>query len=228
MPLAVFASVAFSALGPRAWRDPSRCPYRPVDASPHWTCWGGQQGSGLLTRQNGGSPKGPRGELSPRALHVEKRIYSSRFVLPDPRKASFGARLRYLRRRLGLTIEEFSKTTGLSHNAISRIERDAHRVLEPWILGRIIPQLQGRLGEVFPETKGDPYDFLYPRDTFGGWIKNFRARRGLLQNEVAKAMGVSIETIRRYQENECRPSKRNLARLKAVFGLDGELDRYFK
>lgn len=40
MSLAVFASVAFSTLGPRAWRDPSRCPYCPVDALPHWTCWG--------------------------------------------------------------------------------------------------------------------------------------------------------------------------------------------
>ena len=175
-----------------------------------------------------GSSKGPSGEQIPRSLRVEKRVYSSRFLLPDPTKASFGARLRYLRRRLGLTIEEFSKTTGLSHGAISRVERDAHRVLEPWILGRIIPQLQGRLGEVFPETKGDPYDFLYPRDTFGGWMKNFRARRGMLQNELAKTMGVSTETIRRYQDNECMPSKRNLSKLKAVFGLNGELDRYFK
>lgn len=99
---------------------------------------------------------GPGGEEIPRSLKVEKRVYSNRFLLPDPTKASFGARLRYLRRRLGLTIEEFRKTTGLSHDAISRIERDAHRVLEPWILGRIIPQVQGRLGKVFPETKGDP------------------------------------------------------------------------
>ncbi len=175
-----------------------------------------------------GSSKGPGGEHFTRSLNVKKQIYSSRFVLPDPTKVSFGARLRYLRRRLGLTIEEFSKITDLSHGAISRVERDAHRVLEPWILGRIIPQLQGRLVEVFPETKGDPYDFLYPRDTFGGWMKNFRARRGLLQNEVAKAMGVSTETIRRYQDNECKPSKRNLSKFRAVFGLDGELDRYFK
>lgn len=63
-------------------------------------------------RQDLGSPKGPSGEQIPRALQVKKRIYSSRFLLPDPTKASFGARLRYLRRRLGLTIEQFSKTTG--------------------------------------------------------------------------------------------------------------------
>jgi hypothetical protein len=40
MPFAALASVAFSTLGPRAWRDPSRCPYCPSDAPPHWTCWG--------------------------------------------------------------------------------------------------------------------------------------------------------------------------------------------
>ncbi|MBI5631230.1 MAG: helix-turn-helix transcriptional regulator [Elusimicrobia bacterium] len=59
-------------------------------------------------------------------------------------------------------------------------------------------------------------------------MKNFRARHGLLQNEVAKAIGVSTETIRRYQDNECKPGKRNLPKLRAFLGLSGELDRYFK
>lgn len=40
MSRAAFSSVAFSTLGPRAWRDPSRCPYCPINAPPHWTCWG--------------------------------------------------------------------------------------------------------------------------------------------------------------------------------------------
>lgn len=40
MSLALFASLAFSTLRPRAWREPSRCPYCPVDAPPHWTGWG--------------------------------------------------------------------------------------------------------------------------------------------------------------------------------------------
>lgn len=40
MALSVFASLAFSTLGPRAWRGPSRCPYCPADAPPHWTGWG--------------------------------------------------------------------------------------------------------------------------------------------------------------------------------------------
>lgn len=40
MPLALFASLAFSTLGPRAWRDPSRCPYCPAATPPHWTRWG--------------------------------------------------------------------------------------------------------------------------------------------------------------------------------------------
>ena len=75
----------------------------------------------LPDRYKVGSSKGPSGEHSTRSLQVKKRVYSGRFLLPDPTKASFGARLRYLRRRLGLTIEEFSKTTGLSHGAISRI-----------------------------------------------------------------------------------------------------------
>lgn len=171
---------------------------------------------------------GPSGEHPPHRLLLKRSIFSQRFLLPDPTKASFGTRLRYLRRRLGLTIAEFSKTTGLSHGAISRVERDAHRVLDPWILGRIIPPLGARLKEVFPETKGDPYDFLYPRDSFGGWLKNLRARRGLLQKDLALAAGVSAETIRRYEANISRPTRRHVTGLKAAFGLGGELDRYLR
>lgn len=38
--LSTFASVAFSALRPRSWREPSRCPYCPIDAPKHWIGWG--------------------------------------------------------------------------------------------------------------------------------------------------------------------------------------------
>lgn len=40
MSLAAFASVAFSTLRPRVWREPSRCPYCPADAPGHWIGWG--------------------------------------------------------------------------------------------------------------------------------------------------------------------------------------------
>lgn len=59
-------------------------------------------------------------------------------------------------------------------------------------------------------------------------MKSFRARRGLPQNEVARAMEVSTESRRRYPDNECKPSKRDLPKLRYVFGLDGEINRYFK
>lgn len=60
--------------------------------------------------------------------------------------------------------------TRLGHNTIAKIERDETRKVQPWILGRILPALAGRFKEAFPETGGDPYDFLIPPTTFGGWL----------------------------------------------------------
>ena len=40
MSLAIFADAALSTLRPRVWRKPSRCPYCPADAPPHWIRWG--------------------------------------------------------------------------------------------------------------------------------------------------------------------------------------------
>ena len=105
--------------------------------------------------------------------------------LPDLGTATLGARLRYLRRRLGITRTLFATGTGVSRGAIGRLEQDKARTLNPWVLGRILPFLASRYKEVFPETQGDPYDFLVPPTTFGAWLRNQRMRRGLQQRDLA-------------------------------------------
>jgi len=146
--------------------------------------------------------------------------------LPDLGTATLGARLRYLRRRLGITRTLFATSTGVSRGAIGRLEQDKARTLNPWVLGRILPFLASKYKEVFPETQGDPYDFLVPPTTLGGWLRNQRMRRGLQQQDLAKLLGVNRESIRRYEANETKPAPAVRDRLRKVFKLNGELERF--
>lgn len=118
--------------------------------------------------------------------------------------------------------------TRLGHNTIAKLERNEMRSVQPWILGRILPFVAKRFKEAFPEAGGDAYDYIIPPKTFGDWMRNFRARRGLQQIEMAKALRVNKFSVNRYEANQSRPNKEILARLRRRFGLNGELDRFFR
>ena len=133
-----------------------------------------------------------------------------------------------MRKRLHMTIEDLSRKSRLSHNAIARLERDATRKMCPWVLGRILPFLTSRFKETFPEAKGDAYDFLIPPVSFGAWLQNFRLRRGLQLQKLAKMLGVNPFTIIRYERNQTTPNQAVRLRLKKHFGLNGELDHFFE
>jgi transcriptional regulator with XRE-family HTH domain len=132
-----------------------------------------------------------------------------------------------MRKRLHMTIEDLSRKSRLSHNAIARLERDETRETHSWVLGRILPFLASRFKETFPEATGDAYDFLIPPASFGAWLQNFRLRRGLQLQELAKLLGVCRYTIIRYERNLTKPDEAARLRLNKRFGLDSELDRYF-
>lgn len=135
--------------------------------------------------------------------------------------------MRFMRRRLGLRIEDLSAKSGLSHNAISRLERNATRKVHPWVLGRVLPYLAAQFKETFPEAGGDPYDFLIPPTTFGGWLKNFRMRRGLKLNTLARALKVRPFTVIRYEADATKPALAVRQNLRRVYRLNGEIDRFF-
>ncbi len=132
-----------------------------------------------------------------------------------------------MRRRLGLRIEDLSAKSGLSHNAISRLERDTTKRVHPWVLGRILPYLASRFNETFPEAGGDPYDFLIPPSTFGAWLKNFRMRRGLKLKDLARELKVRPFTVIRYEADLAKPSREVRENLRRKYALNGEFDRFF-
>ena len=170
---------------------------------------------------------GPRRCVAGNEFGLKRRLKPNYFLLPDPTKATLGQRLRYMRKRLHLTIEDLSRKSRLSHNAIARLERDETRKAHPWVLGRILPFLASRFKETFPEAKGDAYNFLIPPVSFGAWLQNLRLRRGLQLQQLAKLLGVHPYTLIRYERNQTKPDQAVRLRLKERFELNGELDRYF-
>ena len=51
-------------------------------------------------------------------------------------------------------------------------------------------------------------------------------RRGLQQRDLARLLGVNRESIRRYEANETKPIAEVRNRLRKVFKLNGELERF--
>jgi transcriptional regulator with XRE-family HTH domain len=123
-----------------------------------------------------------------------------------------------MRKRLGPTLEALGRKSGLDHKSISRLEHDNSRV-QLWVLGLILPHLAAQFKNAFPETNGNPYDFIVPPATFGSWLKNQRLRRGLKLNELAQQLGVRPFTLIRYEADHSRPETAVRERLKRLLEL---------
>ena len=135
----------------------------------------------------------------------------------DPTNATLGARLRYLRRRAKVTIAQLATRSKVSHNAISRLERTPDRRVNPAILERILQVLGLNFQGISPGV-GDCYDLLIPPKTLGSWIKNARLKKGIQQKALAKRLGVSRETVRRWERDLVRPGNNVQAHLNKVLG----------
>ena len=53
--------------------------------------------------------------------------------------------------------------THLGHNTIAKLERDEIKVVQPWVLSRILPVLAKRSKEAFPDVQEDIYSYLLQR-----------------------------------------------------------------
>ena len=123
-----------------------------------------------------------------------------------------------------MTPAKLSESAGISPNALLRLERDeAGR--NDWVLGRVLRWLGPKIAMAFPGI-ADVYDFLVPPQNFGSWLRNFRLRRGLQQEELAEAWGISNVSVCRYERNLVKPGSAVLQRLRETFGLQGEFKRF--
>ncbi|MCB4756953.1 MAG: transcriptional regulator [Elusimicrobia bacterium] len=136
----------------------------------------------------------------------------------DYSKATLGTRLRYLRRRAGITITQLATQSGISHNSISRLERASSFKVNPTILEKLMQVLGVKLQEISPETDGDCYDLLIPPKTLGSWIKNARMKKGLQQKKLARLLGVNRETVRRWERDIVHPNSGLKPQLVQILG----------
>ena len=122
----------------------------------------------------------------------------------DPSKATLDARLRYLRRRAKVTITQLATRSKVSHNAISRLERTPDGRTNPAILERILQVLGVNFKEISPGQTSNCFDLLVPPKTLGSWIRNARMKKGIQQKALTKRLGVSRETVRRWERDLVR------------------------
>lgn len=167
----------------------------------------------------------PEKYLAGNKLNVEKTIRKCLDVLPDLKKTPFGGRLRFLRRRQGLTQEDLCRRTGISRATICKLERGGGATLHPEIVGKLLAYFGQEAAEAFPEGK-DGVDHFVPVTDFGSWLRNFRVRKGLQQVELAKILGVSNASVSAYEKSQTRPRNVVLKRMRKVFKLSGEFDRF--
>jgi len=155
---------------------------------------------------------------------IEKTIRKCLDVLPDLEKTPLGGRLRFLRKRQGLTQGDLSRRTGISRATICKMERGGLD-LHPEIVGKLLAYFGKEAAEAFPGGK-DGVDHFVPVTDFGSWLRNFRVRKGLQQAELAKILGVSKASVSAYEKSQTRPRKAVLRRLKKAFKLNGEFERF--
>lgn len=166
----------------------------------------------------------PQKYLEGKRLSVEKSITNRLVVVPDLQRSTIGARIRYLRRRQGLTIQDLERRTQVSHGTISRIERDSSGV-NVAAVGRLVAFFSREIEEAFPNGQ-HAADILAPVSDFGSWLRNFRIRKGLQQAELAKILGVSRAAVCWYERNRSKPRDVIVNRLKKAFKLNTEFDRF--
>lgn len=157
-------------------------------------------------------------------FEIERAIKPAYLVVPDLQTAPVGVRLRFLRKRRALTIAELQAASGVSHNAISALERGAVPP-NPWVLGRILSFHGQDASIVFP-GEGDIFDRIIPPASLGACLTNIRLRKALQLGDLARVMKVSKVAVWRYERNLMRPSNVALQRVRRAFKLNGELDGF--
>ena len=124
---------------------------------------------------------------------------------PRPEARTLSERIRQLRQGLGMSLEELAERIGADSSTVQKWERLGYHPRPP---------LYARLARTLaiPEL---------PLDTPLG--ERLRARRlalGLTQKETAAKIGVSQDTISRWEIGRTRPTREELMRIGTVLGID--------
>jgi transcriptional regulator with XRE-family HTH domain len=136
---------------------------------------------------------------------------------------TLGTRIIALRIQKGLNQENLAKYSGIATSVIARYEQDRILDINPEILQKIAEILQVDPVLLLPTRiqpeSGQFAEFFSPYVSSGSKIRQFRIDRGIQQKDLAEALGVSRETIRRYEKNHSKPTKKIIAKLEEYMRL---------
>ena len=130
-----------------------------------------------------------------------------------------GRKIQSIRMAYGLTLDGFGKLIGCTGEAVSKWEKDAcipgikyYKTIEKLALARKITI--GFLNED-PELFEDDYE-AFCNDTFGTVVRRIRKAYDARQVDFADMLGVSGSTVRSWEAQRAKPSRKNYLSLKEL------------
>lgn len=143
---------------------------------------------------------------------------SSNSKMTDAQGKVFGAEMRRLRKKAGLTAKEFSDYVGISPNYVHNLECHSNKPS---------PQLAERIAKAFDVTVEDmlkPHAEMVAeeRKAYGKELAKARAEKGYTASLVAGALGIAPAVYREYEQGLCSITERNVATLNTLLGIGEE------
>ena len=134
-------------------------------------------------------------------------------------EADCGRKIQSIRLAYGLTLDGFGKLIGCTGEAVAKWEKDAcipgikyYKTIEKLALARKITI--GFLNED-PELFEDDYE-AFCNDTFGTVVRRIRKAYDARQVDFADMLGVSGSTVRSWEAQRAKPSRKNYLSLKEL------------
>ena len=121
----------------------------------------------------------------------------------------FGARLKALRKKAGLTQEELADVLGISYMTVRR-----------WEAGKASPRVEDipSIAQALGVPEADLLD-TNASIPFGANLKALRRKAGLTQSQLADKIGVSLLTLFRWEKDERQPRMSEIKALAKALGV---------
>lgn len=143
---------------------------------------------------------------------------SSNATMTDAQSAVFGAELKRLRKKEGLSGAAFGELVGCTASHIYLIEKDAKKAS---------PQLAERIADAFNLKVSDmltPYDeqVREMRRKYGEAISTRRREKGIAINVIADALGIPLSVYKECEQGLCSIGASQKETLDRLLGINEE------
>lgn len=140
---------------------------------------------------------------------------SSNSVMTDAQGAVFGAELRRLRKKEGLTLAAFGELVGSSATHISALEGGSKKP-SPQLAERIADAFGVKVEDMLVSNDDRVWEI---RKKYGKTIREHRLKRNLSEVVVANALGVPLAVYKEYEQGLASITDREINLLDRLLGI---------